>query len=249
MGTIKHLLLTCRNILALAVLSVLSALPAKAQETFADTRPRLILGAEAGSQTSLGYKLPSAGFGTTAEVPVSKRFEFQSTETYSPDRKFITNDGQSLKFNGSAIGFINDRMGVSAGLEHNWLWTSQFNKRSWLPSAGIVLRNDYFGPGRLYVSYVFPTGCVWATPTNPCRIQSNRLQGIELRQEVRSGSRMRWGFKGGFYRFCDEGNPNDPQAGRNCHLALTALATLGFEFHLGTKSHFKVLDQTPEDNF
>jgi len=187
--------------------------------------------AEVGSQASLGYKLPSAAFGPSLEIPVAKRMEFQVSSDYSPDRKAITNDGNSLKVSGSAIGFANYRMGFIATIERNWLWTSQFDKSAWLPSAGVVIREDYFG--RAYLTYLFPTGCVWATPSNPCKIQSNRLQGIEIRQDIRSASHIRWGFKVGFYRFCDQGNPNDPQAGRKCHFATTALATLRFEFQLG----------------
>jgi hypothetical protein len=231
------------------IVCLLYSLPASSQEAFADHRPRLLLDVEAGSQGSLGYKSPSSAFGPSVEIPAAKRLEFQAGAAYSPDRKNITNDGQSLKLSGSAIGFANYRMGFIATLERNWLWTSQFDKSAWLPSAGIVMRNDYFGPGRLYLAYVFPTGCVWATPSNPCKIQSNRLQGIELRQDVRSASHVRWGFKGGFYRFCDQGNPNARQAGRKCHFAATVVATLRFEFHLGNKLFSQPLNRSKSDNF
>jgi hypothetical protein len=225
------------------------SLPASSQEAFADHRSRFLLDAEVGSQASLGYKNPSTAFGPSIEIPLAKRLEFQASGAYSPDRKAITNDGQSLKVGSSAIGFANYRLGFIATLERNWLWTSQFDKSGWLPSAGVVIRNDYFGPGRLYLTYVVPTGCVWATPSNPCKIQSNRLQGIELRQDIRSPSHTRWGFRAGFYRFCDQGNPNDPQAGRKCHFAATALATLRFEFHLGGRSLAAPSNSGKSDNF
>jgi hypothetical protein len=201
-------------------------------QALADRRPRLLLDTEIGSETSLGYKLPSTAFGPSLEIPVAKRIEFQVSSAYSPDRKAITNDGNSLKLSGSAISFTNHLVGLIATIERNWLWTSQFDKSAWLPSAGVVIRDE----GRLYLTYLLPTGCVWATPSNPCRIQSNRLQGIELKQDVRSASHARWGFKIGFYRFCDQGNPNDPPAGRKCHFAATTLVTLRFEFHLGRRS-------------
>jgi hypothetical protein len=223
------------------------SLQVSSQEAFADHRPRLLLDTEIGTETSLGYKLPSTAFGPSLEIPVAKRMELQLNSAYSPDRKAITNDGNSLKVSGSAIGFANQRMGLIATIERNWLWTSQFNKSAWLPSAGVVIRND--GAGRSYVRYVFPTGCVWATPSNPCRTQSNRLQGIEIRQDIRSASHTRWGFRVGFYRFCDQGNPNEPQAGRKCHFAETALATLRFEFHMGGRSLSPSSSASKSDNF
>jgi hypothetical protein len=229
------------------IVCLFHSLQVSSQEAFADHRPRLLFDTEIGTQTSLGYKLPSTAFGPSLEIPVAKRMEFQVSSDYSPDRKAITNDGNSLKLSGSAIGFANHQIGFMATIERNWLWTSQFDKSAWLPSAGVVIRSD--GAGRLYLTYVFPTGCVWATPSNPCKIQSNRLQGIELRQDVRSASHARWGFKIGFYRFCDQGNPNDPQAGRKCHFAETALATLRFEFHLGGRSLSPSSNPDKSDNF
>jgi hypothetical protein len=231
------------------IVCLLYSLQASSQEAFADHRPRLLFDSEIGSQTSLGYKLPSTAFGPSLEIPVAKRMEFQVSSDYSPDRKAITNDGNSLKLSGSAISFANYRVGFIATIERNWLWTSQFDKSAWLPSAGVVFRSDYSGPGRLYLTYVLPTGCVWATAGNPCKIQSNRLQGIEVRQDIRSSSHTRWGFKAGFYRFCDQGNPNDPQAGRKWHFATTALATLRFEFHLGRRVLSAPSNPDKSDNF
>jgi len=215
------------------IVCLFSASQTWSQERFSDHRTRLLLDAEVGSETALGYELPSSAFGPSMEIPVGNRLEFQTRALYSPDRKAITGDGQSLMVSGSAIAFATQRLGLIASLEHVSLWTSQFDKSSWLPSAGVVVRNDYFGAGRLYLTYVFPTGCVWATVANPCKLQSNRLQGFEFSQDIRSPSHIRWGFTGGLYHFCDQANPNAPQAGRRCHWAPTALVTLRFEFHLG----------------
>src|SRR5260370_30661256 len=237
-----------RVVLAFLVCSF-PVLPALSQEKSADHRARLLLDAEAGTQTSLGYKFPSTGFGPSIEVPVAKHFEFQADALYSPDRKAITNDGQSLNVSGSAIRFATQRLGFIASLERNWLWTSQFDKSAWFPSTGIVIRNDYFGPGRAYLTYVFPTGCVWATPSNPCQIQSNRLQGIQLRHDLRAALHMRWGFETGLYHFCDQANPSAPQLGRRCHWAATALATLRFEFHLGGRPRLPRDRAAESDNF
>jgi hypothetical protein len=179
-----------RGVLAVLV-CLFSSVSVRGQQLYPDHRPRLLFDAEAGSLGSLGYKFPSTAFGPSVKIPFHKRFEFQGSATYSPDRKVITGNGHSLKLSGSAIRFMNNRWGFIATVERSWLWTSQFDKSAWHPSAGIVIRNDYWGPGRLYVNYVFPTGCVWATPNNPCQIQSNRIQGFELRQDVRLSSYMR----------------------------------------------------------
>lgn len=208
-------------------------LPTMGQEVSSDHRPRLLLHGEVGNQASLGYLPPSSAFGLSTEIPMGKSWEFQANALYSPDRKAITNDGQSLKLDSSAIRFFNKRMGFIGGVNRSWLWTSQVNKTSWHPSAGVVIRNSYFGVGRLYLTYVFPTGCVWTTPGNPCSLQSNRLQGFEIRQEARGTPHARWGYRAGFYHFCSQANPNEPQFGRNCHWAVTVLALLRFEFHLG----------------
>lgn len=62
-------------------------------------------------------------------------------------------------------------------------------------------------PGRMYISYVFGTGCVWATESNPCSIQPSRLQGVEVDQEFRVWPHLRVALLYGFYNYCDQGNP------------------------------------------
>jgi hypothetical protein len=234
------------GILVFGAISLAACSAAIGQSLAVDDRPRLLLDAEIGSETALGYELPSIWLGSSVEIPVEKRFELQAAGACSPDKKQITNDGHLASMSGTAIGFINQRAGLTAGVESSWLWTSQFDKTALFPSAGVVVRNDYFGPGRFYISYIFPTGCVAATASNPCRIQSNRLQGVTVRQDVRSFSHTRWGFESGFYHFCAEGNPNDPEISRNCHWAVTGMAIVRFEFHLGSRSGG---DASKSDNF
>ncbi len=236
-------------ILAVAIMSLIFCPVARSQEQFADSRPRLLLNTMIGSESSLGYDFPSVSFGPSLEIPVKKRFEFQLSGAYSPDKKNITHNGELASVSGSALAFANRRIGFIAKVERGWLWTSQFDKAALFPSAGIVIRNDYFGHGRLYMTYTLPTGCVWATPNVPCKIQSNRLQGITLHQDFRSPSNTRWGFETGFYNFCNEANPNQPNTGRNCRWGATARAVVGFEFHLGKKSRFASAVATNSDNF
>ncbi len=240
--------MTLMRFVTAVVVTAIFCLSARAQEAFTDHRPRLLLGGEFGNEDALGTEFPSTAVGPSIEIPIKNRFEFQSSVSYSPDRKAVTKDGQSLKFGGSAIGFATHRLGFIATIAQTSLWTSQFDKNSWLPSAGVVLRTDYWGAGRLYLTYLFPTGCVWATSSNPCTIQSSRLQGIQLRQDIRSGSHIRWGYGGAFYHLCDQANENAPQAGRNCHWAATIMLNASLEFRLGHMTQFRLLHH-PWDNF
>jgi hypothetical protein len=116
------------------------------------------------------------------------------------------------------------------GLGHAWLWTSEFNETSWQPSAGAVARTTYGSAGRLYLNYIFPTGCVWATKSNPCMIQSKRLQGPEITQEFQVLPHLRWGIEAGAFHFCDQSNENDRSIPRTCHWAFTEMVDFRFEF-------------------
>jgi hypothetical protein len=225
-----------RTAFVLTVLLAATLAVARADENPPDQRPRLLLDSEIGSAASLGFHFPATSFGPAVEVPIKDRFEFQSTALYSPDRKFITDNGNALDVSAVAIAFATSRVGIITKMEHASLWTSQFEENTWMPSAGVVVRNDLFGPGRLYVTYVLPTGCVWATTSNPCNIQSKRLQGVDIRQDARFGSHKRWGLDFGLYHFCDQSNQNDPAAGRRCHLGASAMITMSLEFHLGKPS-------------
>jgi hypothetical protein len=230
-------LMSGKSLLLLCML-LFSCGPLSSQQVYDDTRPRLLLGTEVGSAQPLGYLFPSVTLGPSLEVPVANHFEIQTSAMYSPDRKRITHDGHLEMVSGSVVAFAGQHLGFTTGLERSWLWTSEFDKTVLLPSAGVVLRNDFFGHGRFYVSYIFPTGCVWATSSNPCTIQSNRLQGITMRQEARSFDHMRWGLESGIYHFCNESNPNEPEVGRKCVWGPTAMVLLRFEFHCGSRGHF-----------
>jgi hypothetical protein len=235
------------KLFVLIVLLAATLLPAaRADENPTDQRARLLLDSEIGGAGSLGFKFPATSFGPAVEIPIRDRFEFQSTALYSPSRKLITNDGNALDVSAAAIAFATSRVGIIAKMEHTSLWTSQFEENAWVPSAGAVVRNDYFGPGRLYVTYVFPTGCVWATSSNPCNIQSKRLQGMDIRQDARLGAHKRWGVDFGMYHFCDQSNQNEPAVGRRCHFGASAMITMSLEFHLGKPALSAIKDAAPD---
>lgn len=95
------------------------------------------------------------------------------------------------------------------------VYTTPLYKSGVIPFVGAVIRDGWFAsPGRLYVSYLFPTGCVWAAQcTLPADgVQSNRIQGIRGDQEFRlyrltEHSAMRFGIVAEWVNFCDQSNP------------------------------------------
>lgn len=197
---------------------------------------RLLIDTSIGNETQLGFKPPDLGVGFAMEKPMGRHVELQTSADYSLDKKYITNDGESLVWSVKGIWFPRWHFGFSAEIRQSHLWTSQFDKSGWIPAAGAMIRDNLLGlPGRFSVDYVIPTGCVWATLcTLPADgIQSNRTQGSELSQEFRAISLSKYAFRIGgelaFYHFCDQTNPLVP-APRTCHLADTAALTVRLEF-------------------
>ena len=198
---------------------------------------RLIVDARIGSERELGFKPPDLGIGFTIEKPIGPHVELQTFADYSPDKKYLTNDGNNVVWGVKGIWFPRWHVGVSGEIRQSHLWTSQFNKSGWVVAPGVMIR-DSFGPipGRFAIDYVIPRGCVWAAECRlpPDGIQSNRTQGPEFYQEFRVlllGPRytMRLGGKLAFYHFCDQVNPL-VIVPRTCHLANTMALTWRMEF-------------------
>jgi len=206
--------------------------PARAQETqiASDTSPRFFLDSDVGIRAELGFLPPSSDFGASLEIPLLRRIEIQGSASFSPDKKKITDDGHSISAYGTGILWINPRVGALGGVEYGQLWTSQFDEGGYAPFLGAAIRTHYEYPGRLYIRYSIPTGCVWATPSNPCKLQSKRLQGPTFRQEFQLVSHIRAGVEAGIYHFCDQSNEDDPAVPRTCHWAGTELIFIRFQF-------------------
>jgi hypothetical protein len=156
----------------LAILLVSTSVKARQLKEPILSRTQLFLDSEIGGKSGLAYYQPSTNFGRAFEVPVGDRFEMEASARYSPDKKVITNNGNQLLIKGSGIFWLTSRFGISGSYQHNWLWTSEFNEEGRNPLIGSVVRNHFAQPGRFYMNYVFPTGCVRATVSNPCPIQS-----------------------------------------------------------------------------
>jgi hypothetical protein len=185
-----------------------------------------------GCYNSLGYKPPVLTFGPTLYIAANKWVEFSAGGDIGLARKWITNDGHSASFGGGMIAWMpGQKIGVFVDVGKTYEWTSQFKKHSFDYSYGLTFRTQlaHF-PTRISVDYVLPTGCVWATQTNPCTIQSSRLQGPEVNLNQRVFPNLRWASTFGLYHFCEQGNPFEPQAGRKCHIGYTIDMGLYLEF-------------------
>ena len=211
------------------------AAPAAAQDVeglIANTSPppRIFLDSDIGVRAELGFIPPSRDFGASLEYPLWRRLEIQGAGSFSPDKKQITDNGHSFSVTGTAIVWPSWRVGVLGEVGYNRLWTSQFIEASAAPAIGVVVRTHYEYPGRLYLRYTIPTGCVWATPSKPCKLQSKRLQGPSIRQEFQLLPHVRWGAEVGIYHFCDQADENEPALGRACRWAGTELVFVRFQF-------------------
>jgi hypothetical protein len=216
---------------ALLVLAFAGSLEAQTFSLDNSRVTRWMLETETGSESSFGFKLPHVGVGFSAERPVAKHFELQALVSYSPDKKYITNDGNSLKFNGTGLYWITRGFALTGGLHHSNLWTSQFNKSSTAPSAGVAFREAIGGlPGRIYLGYLFPTGCQWGSS---CPIQSSRTKGVEFYWETRMSSHFRMGVEMGIYHFLSQSNQFRPDIPRIGSFGGITLLTLKYEFHRG----------------
>ena len=210
------------------------AVPTQAQQSqeipaYTTSPLRVFLDGDIGVRAELGFIPPSSDFGASFEYPRWRKVELQGDFSFSPDKKKITHDGYSIETSGTAILWPFARVGLSGEIDYGRLWTSQFNEHGTAPQIGVVIRTRYQYPGRLYVRYLFPTGCVWATPANPCTLQSKRLQGTTLRQEFQFGPYLRWGVEAGIYHFCAQSNENEPAIPRKCSWAGTDLVFLRFQ--------------------
>jgi hypothetical protein len=197
---------------------------------YVDSSLRLFLDGDIGVSTQLGYLPPSSDFGASFEYPRWRQIELQGTFSYSPDRKKVPGNGNSILASGTIVAWPSSRVGVLGELDAAHLWTSQFKEGGVSPVVGVVARTHLLYPGRFYITYTFATGCVWATPSNPCTLQSKRLQGPTFRQEFQIRPSVRIGVEVGAYHFCAQSNQNEPTVPRSCSWAVTDSVFLRFQF-------------------
>ena len=217
---------------ALLVLAFAGPLGAQTQSMERGATTHWLFDIETGSEAGLGFKMPHLATGFGVEQSVGKHYELQGRVAYSPDKKYITNDGSALKMMGTGLYWINQSFALTGTLRHSDLWTSQFVKSSWAPSAGIAIREFGFGyPGRIYLGYLFPTGCEWGPR---CPIQSYRTQGAEIYWETRIAPHVRLGILYGFYHLLTQSNELRPDIPRTGEVTGDVLVTVRYELRRGS---------------
>jgi hypothetical protein len=191
---------------------------------------RWLLDSQVGSDP--GYRVPSFAIGVSVERPITNLIEVQGAGSFSPTKTLSTNDGHHFDVSGEGLFWITERFAATASLSRGYLWTSQYNLQGWSPSIGIAIREQFLGaPGRLYLSYLIPTGCQWGAG---CPIQSSRETGARINWEHRVASHWRFGFEFGIYHVLNQGNPLDPAAGRTGQITGDAHIVSRIEFPGGT---------------
>jgi hypothetical protein len=191
-----------------------------------------LLDTEFGSESGMGFKLPHTAFGVGFERSAGKSFEVQASIRFSPDKKYITNDGNSFVLRTKSVFWMTNHFGVTAGVVRGQLWTSQFTKGSWSPAIGISLKERSLDfPGRLYINYLAPTGCEWGPG---CPMQSNRTHGPELEWEKLVWEHMRWGLHFGVYHVLNQSNPLRPDIPRTGQWTGDSYVIVRYQFHRGS---------------
>lgn len=205
----------CVSILAVVIIILSSAINTRGQDipkaAGTERSLHILIDGAIGSQTTLGYKLPDTTFGIAFEKTLGKHFELWGDFYYDPTHKFLTS-GHSFLEDTTIIYWINKRIGAAGGLSFSQFNGTAFSKVGWSPTAGVIINDMWMhkNPGQLSVLYLFPTGCTYATSSNPCTITDSRLQGVTLYQEFTILSHLRVGVQIGLYRSGDQVNPNAP---------------------------------------
>lgn len=193
---------------------------------------RFLVGGQLGLVS--GYDIPTLQGNIGVEIPLSRHFEIQTRFSSGWTPKTDSHSGYSFHQEARGIYWFSDKLGINGEFRQTYLYTKLYDKHAWAPTAGLAWRNGWTGkdgmPGRMYLNWIFPTGCQWATASNPCRIQSSRLTGMEVNQEFRIGHHIRLGLIFGILRGLEQGNPNQPSAGRISYPAVDYEGVVRYEF-------------------
>lgn len=191
--------------------------------TALDYRARWMFDTKYGSLPLFGFNSGATSFGPAVEYPITNNLELQGNLSVTPSQPITGGTGHSFLMAGTGIGWINERFGLSLGVQQSWLWASHFSASAWNPSLGTALRDYFRRPGRLYVSYLFPTGC---SVGPSCPTPLTRMQGVQSTQEIRLWRHFRLGLQGGVYHYCNE----NAMGLRVCKFSPAGQVIMRFEF-------------------
>lgn len=201
---------------------------------YASAQTRVLGDFEIGSDAGLGFKEPHIAAGATVESRF-KRFEVHPFFKFSPDIKYFALSGYNINVGSRQMFWVNKHLAMTGMYDYSAYWQTYqiptsgviypnspkavLHKTTNFISPGFLLQKDISGvTNRWYLDYIIPTGCVWATETNPCQIQSNRTTGVKFVWTARLYSRLEFGLTGGVYHLADQSNPHRPDLPRTTHV-------------------------------
>ena len=232
-------------VLAFTILTVLhSQALHQGQSNSPFSQIRILFDTQVGDYSGLGFSAPYLGWALAVELPFGpsvrdfeipgseRRFEYQPSIGFSFDTKTFAKTGYDLSANNEGIIWIDHRFAGEGGYGYTaysaaidpkaaYGETTSYtlHQSEWVPNVGAVIRDTlHRQPGRLYVDYLFATGCQWATQSNPCTIQSSRTHGIDVIQEIRIRSFLRVAAEVAVVEYYDQSNENEPSIPRTQHI-------------------------------
>ncbi len=217
---------------------------------------RLLSDIQFGDYTTYGFGASALGWGLEAELPFGPplragglRFEYQPSFAVLFGPKLSQRNGaiesqQYVEVHNQGLIWVIHRLAAEGGYKYASYWaeganqgplfqnqTYTLHRSGWAPDLGVAVRDAWAGrPGRFYASYVFPTGCLRATFSNPCVVQSPGMHGVEMMEEIRATSYLRVGVELAAVRYYDPSASDVPGAPRIGRTGIYANIRLKFEW-------------------
>lgn len=188
----------------------------------------------------LGFRDPHLAIGATTETKIHRLFLWQQF-LISPDVKQGRNRGHDIAYGVTADFNVWHHMGPLVGYSYSKYWSGRVEKNSDVvvdryskggghPVVGAAILDSWYGaPGRFVVEYHFPSGCVYATASDPCPITSPRTRALTFSQEFELWHKLRLGVLGGWLNYGDQVNPNAPNVPQSRHNTGYVTATVRYE--------------------
>ena len=193
---------------------------------YANAQTSLLVQTRVGTAKTLGFKAPSFGIGLGLERQ-APRFEYDAGFYFSPDQKIFATYRRGAFSANATASIFKQRFGLTGGVIFSRYQSDiqgvPYQKGAVIPVVGLVAK-DLILPGRSRLVYLFPTGCIYPSPDNPCTIQSPRERGIQASQEFKFFEGIRLGYTASWIHYCDQAAPTSIV--RNCRYGWSAYSTL-----------------------
>jgi len=157
----------------------------------------------------LGYApLPVIEFGTTANVPLGKRWVLDVATSYDIAHKIGIANGYQLNDGGGAKFYITPWFGVTGSATYSFLKNSSYHKGGFNLNPGVEFRTYPLGiPSHIDIAAFIPNGTI----DRKTGIESNRISGFSVAWDAYLASAGPFDIHmttyGGYYHGYSEGNP------------------------------------------